>query len=148
MGRRSKLENMAIGVLIIVGAAITAIVKLFEKVGFVIPAVILTITLIIYLWSKSDKAKRTKLEAEKRCRYLMAKYGDKETVNNIINKAIWVGQTEEQLRESLGAPEDIDQKVLKTKKKEVWKYGHKGGNRYMYRITLDDDEVVGWDEKA
>ena len=51
------------------------------------------------------------------------------------------------LIDSLGQPQDIDTKVLKTKKKEIWKYNHNGGNRFGLRITLDNDIVVGWDQK-
>ena len=65
-----------------------------------------------------------------------------------MNKNFWQGQTAEQLIDSLGRPEDIDQKILKTKKKEIWKYNHQGGNRYGLRITLDNDHVVGWDQKT
>lgn len=65
----------------------------------------------------------------------------------MIRKEVWVGETADQLRDSLGEPESVDQKVLKTKIKEVWKYGHQGGNRYKYRVNLDDNIVVGWDAK-
>lgn len=148
MARRKKIEDLAIGVLVIAGIVVAAVVKFFETVGFVIPSAVLAGVIIIYLLNKSQQEKKQRLEAEKRRQSLMEKYRDEELVNNIINQVIWVGQTDGQLRDSLGQPEDIDQKVLKTKKKEVWKYGHKGGNRYKYRITLDNDEVVGWDEKA
>lgn len=47
--------------------------------------------------------------------------------------------------DSLGRPLDIDQKVLKTK--EVWKYNQTGKGRYALRITLENGEVVGWDQK-
>jgi len=40
-----------------------------------------------------------------------------------MNQTIWQGQTSNQIVESLGQAEDIDQKVLKTNKKETWKYG-------------------------
>jgi hypothetical protein len=52
------------------------------------------------------------------------------------------------LLDSLGHPADIDEKVLKTKKKEIWKYHHMGGNRFGLRITLELNQVVGWDEKS
>jgi hypothetical protein len=84
---------------------------------------------------------------QKRLQYLLAKYGNQEIVHRIMNKTIWVGQTCEQLIDSLGRPADTDQKVLKTKSKEIWKYAHRGGNRYGLRITVEDGAVVGWDEK-
>ncbi|NNC68303.1 MAG: hypothetical protein HKN83_09745 [Gammaproteobacteria bacterium] len=42
---------------------------------------------------------------------------------------------------------DIDQKVLKTKTKEVWKYFPSGRRRYGLRVKQVNGEVVGWDEK-
>jgi hypothetical protein len=147
MARRSKLEDMAMGVVVVGAVFVTAIVKFFERVGFVIPAVVFAVILGIIFWNKTEKQKKQKIDLDNRRNFLLEKYGDVEVVNNIINQMVWVGQTVEQLRDSLGSPEDIDQKVLKTKKKEVYKYGHRGANRYMYRVTLDNDVVVGWDEK-
>lgn len=75
------------------------------------------------------------------------KYKDEDLVDALLNETFWQGQTAEQLRDSLGEPLDIDQKVLKTKVKEVWKYEQTGKNRYGLKITLDDGVVVGWDQK-
>jgi len=41
----------------------------------------------------------------------------------------------------------IDEKVLKSKTKQTWKYQPTGVNRYALRIHLDDEIVVGWDDK-
>jgi hypothetical protein len=79
---------------------------------------------------------------------LTKKYKDVEIVNKLMDGYFWENQTAEQLIDSIGKPADIDVKVLKTKKKEVWKYNHKGGNRYGLRITLDNDTVVGWEQKT
>lgn len=78
---------------------------------------------------------------------LTLKYKDENLVDELLNETFWQGQTAEQLRDSLGEPLDIDQKVLKTKVKEVWKYEQTGKNRYGLKITLDDGVVVGWDQK-
>lgn len=78
---------------------------------------------------------------------LHKKYNDEELVNKIMNRTLWQGQTAEQVIDALGKPKDIDQKVLKTKTKEIWKYFPSGRRRYGLRITLDNDEVVGWDNK-
>lgn len=75
------------------------------------------------------------------------KYKDEDLVDALLNETFWQGQTAEQLRDSLGEPLDIDQKVLKTKVKEVWKYEQTGKNRFGLKITLDDGVVVGWDQK-
>jgi len=78
---------------------------------------------------------------------LMEKYGDSVLVEKLMSKSFWQGQTEGQLIDSIGKPRDIDQKVLKTKTKEVWKYNETGKNRYALKITLENGEVVGWDKK-
>lgn len=82
-----------------------------------------------------------------RCRHLAAKYGDPEIARRIMRKVLWQGETQEQLRESLGTPADIDQKILKTKSKEVWKYRPVGKNRFGLKVTLDDGTVVAWEMK-
>lgn len=78
---------------------------------------------------------------------LMMKYKDDELVESLMGESFWQGQTEDQLRDSLGEPLDIDQRVLKTKVKEVWKYEQTGKNRYSLKITLENGVVVGWDQK-
>lgn len=78
---------------------------------------------------------------------LMKKYGNAALVDRIMNKMFWQGQSEDQLVESLGKPLDIDQRVLKTKTQEVWKYNKTGKGRYALRITLENGYVVGWDQK-
>ena len=77
----------------------------------------------------------------------MEKYGDSVLVEKLMSKSFWQGQTEGQLIDSIGKPLDIDQKVLKTKTKEVWKYNETGKKRYALKITLENGEVAGWDQK-
>jgi hypothetical protein len=107
---------------------------------FVVVAIVVAFMVI------GSKAKASAAEARRAA--LLAKYKDEKIVERLLAKEIWVGQTSQQLLDSVGQPHDVDQKVLKTKKKEIWKYGHKGGNRYMWRVTLENDQVIGWDEKA
>jgi hypothetical protein len=78
---------------------------------------------------------------------LMMKYKDDDLVETLMQETFWQGQTADQLRDSLGEPLDIDQKVLKTKVKEVWKYEQIGKNRYGLKIKLENGIVVGWDQK-
>ena len=77
----------------------------------------------------------------------MMKSRDEELIERLLEEKFWVGQTKEQLISSLGEPLDVNQKVLKTKVKEVWKYEQTGKNRYGLKITLDDGVVVGWNQK-
>jgi hypothetical protein len=78
---------------------------------------------------------------------LIQKYGNESIADRIMAKRFWVDMTQEQLLDSLGRPLDIDQKVLKTKTKEIWKYSQTGTNRYALRITLENKIVIGWDDK-
>lgn len=112
-------------------------------IGGVVVAVFAGLAVLSSSKARKQKDERARMRAES----IRRKYGNTEIAAKIINQTVWTGETAEQLRDSLGPPADIDQKVLKTKKKEVWKYQETGYNRYALRITLDNDAVVGWDEK-
>lgn len=137
---KSKSEIQNIIYLIIIGLPIYAVVQAGESIGWGVITGVIAAGIVFYLWSKSNKTK-------KRREYLIDKYQDLSLVEDLMNQCFWVEQTAEQLIDSLGYPVDVEQKMLKTKKKEVWKYSHQGGNRYSLRITLDNDHVVGWDQK-
>lgn len=77
----------------------------------------------------------------------MGKYGDAEIVRRIMSHEFWQGQTTDQLLDSLGRPIEVDEKVFKTKTKHVWKYQQTGKKRFALRITLENGEVVGWDQR-
>jgi hypothetical protein len=85
----------------------------------------------------------------KRSRYarLLAKYGDETLVDALLTQTIWQGMTAEQLRDSWGEPASVEQKVMKTKVKEVFKYKPVGKNRFRDKVTLEDGVIVGWDQK-
>ena len=89
----------------------------------------------------------TALHNKNRRAKLMNKYGDAALVDRLMKQMFWQGQSKEQLLDSLGKPLDIDQKVLKTKVKEVWKYNKTGKGRYALRIIIENGEVIGWDKK-
>ena len=97
------------------------------------------IALVVYL---SNKRK------EERRKEMLTKYlGDIETVDRIMSQQVWEGQTSEQLVDSLGPAVEIDEKMLKTKSKEIWKYNQTGKGRFALRVTLENNEVVGWEKK-
>ena len=100
--------------------------------------IILIVAAFIYIPYATSKARKERI---------YEKYGHTEIADRIVNRTIWVGETREQLLDSWGSPLDIDEKVLKTKRKEIWKYFRKSANRYGYKITVEDGIVVGWDEK-
>lgn len=116
---------------------------------FFIVCVVVVAVIVLMMFDNSceEASKRSEEAAKQRKASLLSKYGDSELVEKLLQGYFWQGQTEEQLRDSIGAPSDIDQKILKTKKKEVWKYGPTGRNRYGLRITVENGVVVGWDKK-
>jgi uncharacterized protein len=74
---------------------------------------------------------------------LVAKYGA-EIADRILAGVIWQGMTEEQLLESRGSPVDKDYEVRKSTRKETWKYGQVGKNRFSNRVFLENGIVTGW----
>ena len=149
--RMTKAESQSLVLAIIIGILIYGIYKFGETIGWGWFALGIAVIVGGYLWFRSEKTKARQAELirqeQTRRVELLSKYGNEKLVEAIMVGSYWQGQTAEQLRDSLGHPDDIDEKVLKTKKREVWKYYHKGGNRFGLRITLENNEVVGWDEK-
>jgi len=139
--RMTKAESQLIMWAIIIGLPIYGITQLGESMGWgvLIGGVAAVIALVIWYNATQTNKRREKL---------MTKYQDNDLVEKLMERSFWQGQTSGQLLDSLGTPVDINKKILKTKKKEVWKYNHQSGNRYGLRITLDNDIVVGWDQKT
>jgi stress response protein SCP2 len=73
--------------------------------------------------------------------------GNIDVLTRIMNRELWMGQTKTQLLDSRGNPADRDQKIMATKTRETWKYHQIGANRFKLKITLENDVVVGWEEK-
>ena len=79
---------------------------------------------------------------------LLAKHDrDGAVVARIERKELWVGETADQLRDALGEPEVVDVQPMKTRRREIWKYGRTGRNRYSTRVTLDNGTVVRWQRR-
>ena len=125
----------------IIGFPIFLLIVIIDTIGWIIPLIIIILSIAGFMWMKTNNRK-------KRYIYLKNKYYDEQLVKKIVEGYFWEGQTAEQLRDSIGIPAEIDEKILKTKKKEIWKYNRKSANRFALRITLDNDIVVGWDKKA
>ena len=79
---------------------------------------------------------------------LANKYQDVDTYKRILGFEVWTGQTEDQVRDALGEPWAVDEKVLKTKTKYVWKYEPLGTNSYVKRVTIENGVVVAYDIKG
>ncbi|MHB1793635.1 MAG: hypothetical protein ACYCPO_01600 [Acidobacteriaceae bacterium] len=133
--RKSKNESALIALAIIVGLPIWIISKITNSIGagaFIAVVVVIVVAIILYFIRKRAG----------RLAYLRAKYEDEAIVQRIIGWQLWQGQTMEQLLDSVGRPPSIDSNLLKTRKREVWKYHPSGKGRYRTRVTLDDDVVV------
>lgn len=93
------------------------------------------------------------LKYNDRVQELMRKYNDREIVERILDQSIWIGQTAEQLRDSLGEPVDIGEWRSGEESGEKWKYLQTGKNRYALKIDLTynpeekDLLVNGWNKK-
>lgn len=84
----------------------------------------------------------------KRRQALIAKYGSADVADMIMAQKIWMGMTSDQLLDSLGRPESIDQEITVRKAREIWKYGRMGENRYRNRVTVDNGQVAAWTAKG
>jgi hypothetical protein len=85
--------------------------------------------------------------AQRRVR-LLARYNDPQAVEMIMQKRIFEGMTVAQLHEAWGKPVAIDERVLKTKTTQVYKYHQFGKNRFHDRVKVEDGIVVGWEQKS
>ncbi len=138
--RKKQANVVGTVLLIIIGGIVTAFQALNEalgETGWLIVTVGVIVLAGLLFWA-NERSK------EQRRHALLEKYGDPEIVEAIMSRRFWVGQTNEQLRDSLGTPVDIDEQVLKTKVKHTWKYNRRGRNRYGLRALLDNGTVVGW----
>ena len=125
MARRKSDASVLTGLSIVANGTFTFAKMLLNKVD---------------LFGSKEKLKNIRLA------YLEEKYCD-ETLQRVLQGQLWQGQTAEQVIDSLGEPVAIDRNLLKTRKREIWKYSQSGVNRYRLRITLEGDRVVGWDQK-
>lgn len=120
---------------------------LTEIFWWFVGAFVVTIIVIIVVAVAHTIGDTKKKEAREK--YLHEKYADyPNTLKKILNGELWQGETSSEVVDTLGEPVDIDEKATKKKRVRVYKYYHRGGNRYGLRITLEDDVVVGWDLKG
>lgn len=102
---------------------------------------LIVISLVAAVWAVSAYQKK------RRRAQLIEKYSDDQIVDNIMNKMIWQGMSDEQLLDSWGSPAARDQKIYKTKITETYKYNQTGRNRFGSRVKVENGIVVGWEQK-
>ncbi len=137
---KNKHQLIALAAFFVLASLATLLFYFIGKYGWLNTAtgVGLLIISILLLISIKNKVRRSKLRS---------KYNDDILVEKLMQRTLWQGQTAEQVIDAIGEPKDIDERVLKTKTKQTWKYFPSGRRRYGLRITLDDGIVVGWDKK-
>jgi len=142
----AKKSDAGTGVLIVVGAIFLAISAAYEwaKNNILIVGIAVVGLGVWAVLSRHQASKRR----EARFRQLTARFGSEQIAQDIMGQKFWPGQTEEMLVESLGAPPAVDKQILKTKRKEVWKYGERRRNQFSLKITLENGRVVAWDQKS
>jgi hypothetical protein len=86
-------------------------------------------------------------EGERQARYalLCHRFGQR-VAEDIFAGRYWQGATMEMIRESLGAPADIRERVMKTKIKHTYCYRPLDARRYELKVHFENGIVVGWDE--
>lgn len=143
----AKRSGSGVGVFVLYGAlaAGSAIFQFIAANLLGIGALLATV-LIVWVWYSVVKSQRRKRAHQAFVDELNAQYAP-STVDRILCHEIWRGQTEKQLRYSRGEPDAVDQKILKTKTKEVWKYDEVRKGQFRVRVTLDNGRVVSWDER-
>lgn len=145
----TKRETEAMGTLIIVALVVgLPIMLVVGVVSTALEAMGGALTLLLAVGAVAGAVWLVREAAKAKRARLMEKYGDADVVDMIMSKQIWQGQTPDQLLDSIGSPHARDEKILKTKTKEIWKYQHQGSNRYGLRVTVENGRVVGWDKKS
>jgi predicted membrane protein len=86
----TKTESSALLLLIAIGITFFLVYAFFESFGFIMPALAVIGIIAVVLALRAA-------ERKKRLNTLMAKYGDQQVVERILNKTIWVGETSDQL---------------------------------------------------
>jgi predicted RNA-binding Zn-ribbon protein involved in translation (DUF1610 family) len=79
---------------------------------------------------------------------LVARFGE-DGARFIEARKLWVGAPEEAAVEVYGSPDDVEEKVLKTKSKRILKYRDPvHATRISVRVTVENGEVIGWEDKG
>ena len=80
---------------------------------------------------------------------LMRRHGcDEATAQRITLGEVWEGMTEAMLIDARGLPVSRDQRNIKGRIRETWKYNQTGRGRFATRIIVNDGRVIGWDVKG
>ncbi len=87
---------------------------------------------------------RQRAQDAERLADLILRFGE-ETAERIVAGEYWQGATADMMWESLGPPDDVKEKVYKSKTRETRCYHQTGANRYELRVHFENGIVVGWE---
>jgi hypothetical protein len=94
---------------------------------------------------EAEHARKAATALEARKVDLRTRFGD-EIAEAILQGRYWQGATSEMICESLGAPADVRERVMKTKTKTTYCYQPLAKRRYALKIHFENGIVVGWDD--
>ena len=136
----TKLQKESLATLIFIAVIITAVIKFFENVGLLMLIIVIAACVVAFFLYKVFRKK-------KKLSYLKKKYVNSRIVERMFNGVIWQGETAAQLMDSLGKPDAVDKRQSQSLKKEVWRYGRRGGGRYNLAVDLENGIVINWEGK-
>lgn len=146
MARRTRAQDRLFGYLILIAIVIWVAKAAFDLAMLQSPAFYVGLgafvgaIMLIRAGLRWNRRRRRWAE-------LMERYSDTSVVDQILKGSLWHDMTKQQLVDAWGDPDDSEIKVMKTKVREVYKYGRVGVNRYQRRVILENDCIVGWEEK-
>jgi len=112
--------------------------------------IFLVVAVISVIWHLSkESAEQSRKDEEERLRQEMIEqaYANSPYKLDILNGSIRQGMTANMVVAAWGPPAAIDRKVLKTKTKEVLKYGPGPGRSFANKVMIEDGIVVGWEQR-
>lgn len=76
--------------------------------------------------------------------YVANKYQSEQIAIKIVTKNVWIGETKEQLLESLGEPIKVTERVKKNSIVESYYYNQINGRSFAFVIRIENDRVIEW----
>ena len=86
------------------------------------------------------------LEANRK-RALVRADGHHEASRAIVDRRLFAGMKEAELRQAWGPPEEIETRTVRGGRKETWLYGGIGGRRFRNRVYLENGVLVAWKQR-
>lgn len=116
-------------------------------IGIVMFLVLVVASLVVHSLTGSA-ARNRKVEEERLRRDMIEQaYANSPYKLDILNGSIRQGMTANMVVAAWGPPAAIERKVLKTKTREILKYGPGPGRSFANKVTIENGIVVGWEQR-